>query len=130
MRYAVMLIGAFVAAFLTLILLIVIDKSTGSKRAKKYVSIMEEQYPQIGILASLEMAHSQFRKRCNEAIAIQRAIEYLKGSVLRDYETAFSIIEKGLPQKSVQSEHNKILMAEVDKQNMRIRLPAHTDPEH
>lgn len=123
MRYAVMLIGAFVAAFLTLILLIVVDKATGKRRSKKYIAILEENYPVSGVLGSLEIASTQFRKRCNEAIAIRRAVDYLKESILRDYETAFEFVEKGFPQKAVHAAHEKIMRAEMDKQNTRIRLP-------
>jgi hypothetical protein len=117
MKYAYIIIAAVIAAIITLILLLVIDRSKSKKNSKIYLQMLTELYDNgETVINSLEKIKATFKKGSIQFIAIDHAVFYLNKSIMRDYETAFSIIEKVFSSNEVKLKHAAII--EKEKANV------------
>ena len=111
--------------FFVLIFLIVIHVASKRNKAKKYVNAFSNSYKsEEKVIIALHSASEAFRKNSKEAKAISKAVFYINNSILRDYKTAFGIVEKRIKGKKVTKLHREILEKEKEKKNTILLLTA------
>lgn len=108
-----------------LLFLIVMQAISKRSKARKYVNAFSESYKsEEKVLTALQSASEVFRKNSKEAKAISKAVFYINNSILRDYKTAFGIVEKRIKGKKVTKLHREILEKEKEKKNTILLLTA------
>lgn len=108
-----------------LIFLIVIHAVSKRSKAKKYVNAFSNSYKsEEKVIIALQSASEAFHKNSKEAKAISKAVFYINNSILRDYKTAFGIVEKRIKGKKVTKLHREILEKEKEKKNTILLLTA------
>lgn len=100
--------------FISLIFFIILSIIKKNKR-NKYIQNFNEHYKNKSVLDSLKMMSDLFKPNSNEYKAINKSINYLNKSCLKDYQTAFAIIEDVIDDNSIVEFHNKILNEEKRK---------------
>lgn len=119
------LVLAICLILIILLFAIIILFASGHKKAKKYVEAFKDSYDtDEKVLTALQSTSECFRKNSREAKAIAKAVFYINNSILRDYKTAFAIIEKSFKSKKVVELHKKILEKEKEKKNTILLLTA------
>jgi len=98
--------GGVVIAALALFFLL---RRSSSIKCAKYCELMRGCADGEDVKLSLVKASMQFPEKSLEKLAIDKAIMYLNRSILRDYETAFKIIESVFTNKQVRELHDAIL---------------------
>ena len=115
------LAGCALAAILFIIILAVI--ASRKKRARRYVRALSEYYRIHGnVREALKLSAGAFRKRSDAAAAVREAAYHCRHSILRDYRTAFCIVEETIRGKKVRELHKDILEEETAKKNSILLL--------
>lgn len=110
-------------AVIVLVIVIIAYLIFFRKKDKQYLRVMGEVYDEKGdVLHALKRTKSAYKKKSKEARAIQDAIDYLDHSILRDYETAFKIIEGVVGSRKVRKLHTTILSQEESKKASQLLL--------
>lgn len=107
---------AIVAAIVIIIfylILCILDKRALKRNAVRYVKLFREFYETNTVLNTLQLIQNEFKTGSVEFIIIDRAIHYLNFSILKDYKTAFCIIEKEFHLQEVKQLHQEILEKET-----------------
>lgn len=104
-------LGILLATFVCSIIIAIIRK----KKRKLYIQNFNECYKNKSVLESLEIISNLYKPNSNEYKAINKSINYLNKSCLKDYQTAFAIIEDVIEDNSIIDFHNKILDIEKRK---------------
>lgn len=103
------IIIVFLCTFGTLFLL---SQIINSQQAKLYLDIMNGTNT---IFESLIDVQNTMSKKSIAYFAVTEAINYLQYSIMCDYETAFSIVEKVFHQKEIKVMHEVLLENEKNK---------------
>ena len=93
-------------------LLFFLDMRNNAKQMSLYIDVMAGTDD---IMKSLTDAQGLYNKRSVAYMAIYEAEYYLQNSIMRDYETAFSIIEKCFRQEDVKKLHETLIENEKNK---------------
>lgn len=96
----------------TFFILFVLDHMVNNRQANIYLEIMNGTNTIYDSLVDVQIA---VPKNSTAYFAISEAINYLQCSIMRDYETAFSIVEKVFRQKEVAMMHEVLLANEKSK---------------
>lgn len=117
---------AAIVLVVTIIIILFIFKILSRPHAKKYIRVFSETYEEKGnVLYSLQQAENAY-KRGKVRTAIHSAILHLtRRSILRDYRTAFRIIENTLSGKKVRNLHEEVLEEETRKKSSMLLLSGH-----
>lgn len=100
--------------FIVIVLYIVIIISKNNK-GKKYIQCFSDCYKNKSILETLETISDMYKPKSDEYKAINKSIDYLNKSCLKDYQTAFAIIEEVIDDNAIIEFHNRILDKEKSK---------------
>lgn len=120
MKYAGIVIAAIIVAAIILVVIIINDKKKRGQSSQQYLDMLSELYSQKSVIDSLCEIRDVFKKGTVEYIAVDKSIFYLTKSIVRDYTTAFSIIEKVFKDKRVKDLHLSIV--EKEKENIVLLL--------
>lgn len=93
-------------------LLFLLDKRSNRRQMIQYVDVMTGTDD---VLTSLSEAQEIFSRHSAAHLAINEAVYYLENSILKDYETAFTIIECCFGQVEVKRMHEAIIENEKSK---------------
>lgn len=117
MKYAIVIAIATIAALITFLALFLPDKKRTTNNSQVYLQTFSKMYEEnTPIVECLTNIETLFKQGSIEYIAIEEAIFYLTKSIMRDYETAFSIIEKVFRNVEVKNLHSSII--EKEKANV------------
>ena len=108
--------GVFVCT--ALILVVVLKLLFFRSRPKKYLTVVSDSYNSgASVINALKQAEEVYSKKSRERVVIHAAVRYLTKSVLRDYPTAFRVIESEMSSKKVKKLHQMILENEKNRKN-------------
>lgn len=124
MTLKIIVCAAVLALVITVAILISYDKSQSKKAQKKYLSMYQELYTAGNVIETLEAIRDSFKKNSVEYIAIDQALFYLDHSILRDYKTAFSLVEKVFSMKEIHEQHNLTVENEKDRIQFALSAPS------
>lgn len=127
MKYAVTAVVVFVVATLIFAIIKLTEFNKRKKNSKQYMEMLSDLYGQKSIPESLDEIKGCFKKKSTEYIAVDKAFFYLTQSIMRDYGTAFSIIEKVFRQPEIKNLHSEIM--EAEKKNVMLMLQKPEDSE-
>jgi hypothetical protein len=113
---------AVVALVITVALLIINDKQKQKKAQKKYFELFQELYEVGHVIETLEQIRDAFKKDSIEYIAIDQAVFYLDHSIMRDYRSAFDLVEKVFELKEIKERHMEVI--ETEKERIQLALSA------
>ena len=117
MKYAIIIAIATIAALITFIALFLPDKKRTKNNSQLYLQTFTKMYEEnTPIVECLTKIEPLFKQGSIEYIAVEQSIFYLTKSIMRDYETAFSIIEKVFRDTEVKKLHATII--EKEKANV------------
>lgn len=117
MKYAIIIVIAVIAALITFLILFLPDKKRTNNNSQIYLQNLTKMYEEhTPIIECLSKIEQLFKSGSIEYIAVEQAIFYLTKSIMRDYETAFSIIEKVFRNQEVKKLHADII--EKEKANV------------
>lgn len=97
---------------IVLYIVMIINKN---KKGKKYIQCFNDCYKNKSVLDTLETISDMYKPNSDEYKAINKSIDYLNKSCLKDYQTAFAIIEEVIDDNAIIDFHNKILDKEKSK---------------
>lgn len=108
---------------LLLMVLFILKFIINSKSVQRYLDAFSSTYKKEGnVMAALENSLAAFKTKSREAQAIRKSIFYINHSILHDYQTAFSMIEKVIKGKKVKQLHAEVLKQEKEKKNTMLLL--------
>lgn len=117
------LLPAICLLVLLILLLFILSFIGQEKKGKKYVEAFSSSYEKDkNVMVALENAKGVFKPKSKEAKVIKKGIFYISHSILHDYRTAFSIIEKKIKGKRVKQLHNDVVEQERNKKNSILLL--------
>lgn len=102
----------FIICFLVFAALFIAVFVLNYKRSLEYINIM---YQTQDVIQSLCEVADILPKGSLEYLVINKALNYLRFSIMKDYESAFQIIEKCFISKEVKALHQSILESETSK---------------
>lgn len=111
--YILIIAGLTIAVMAVLLTLFSVMKRKA--RNKKYCELVTAGYAEKGVLNALILTRDTFSKRSAEYIILDKAVFYLTMSCLRDYQSAFAMIEDIFSGKDVENLHDRILNTEKNK---------------
>lgn len=120
MKYAYIVIAALVVTVIILVVLSLFDKKKRGGNSQQYLEMLSQLYTEKSVIDSLLEVRESFKKGSVEYIALDKAVFYLTQSIMRDYETAFTIIEKVFTDIEVKQLHQTII--EQEKANIVFML--------
>ena len=109
------LLLAVIIFFLIILCVVVIDYIRKTKKNRMYVQLFEETYKNNSVIDTLLKIIEVYKIRSVENLVLRKAINYLQKSCLKDYQTAFAIIEDVFSGKKVKELHNTIIENEKGK---------------
>ena len=119
----VYLLTAICLLVILILLLFILSFIAHEKKGKKYVEAFSSSYDKDeNVKAALENAMAAFKPKSKEAQVIKKGIFYISHSILHDYRTAFSMIEKKIKGKRVKQLHNEVIEQERNKKNSILLL--------
>lgn len=86
-----------------------------TKRDSTYVQLFENAYKENSICDTLCKLKEVYKDGSAEKLVLEKSINYLNHSCLKDYQTAFAMIEDVYTGKKVECFHDKVLKSEKDK---------------
>lgn len=116
MRFSYIVIAALAVTVTVLILLALCNNKKKTQNCNQYLQLLLQLYNEKNIVDSLGEIKKYFKRGSAEYIAIDKAIFYLGNSIMKDYETAFVIIEKVFHAEEIKELHRKII--EQEKANV------------
>lgn len=120
MKYVYILIVALIIAAIILVIFMILNKNKRMQNSKTYLQKFSGLYENNKVIDCLYPIRDGFKKGSAEYIAVDKAIFYLTRSIIRDYITAFSMIEKVFTSQDVKSFHASII--EREKTNIILML--------
>lgn len=120
MKYAIIAAAALVVAVIILVIIKLNDAKKRKKHSQQYVQKLTELHENKNIADCLDEIRDLFKKGSVEYIAVDKAYFYLTQSIMRDYATAFLIIEKVFKDAAVRQLHAQIM--EQEKENIMFLL--------
>lgn len=93
-------------------LLFLLDRRSNRRQMIRYVDVMTGTDD---VLTSLSEAQEMFDKHSAAYLAVNEAVYYLENSILKDYETAFMIVECCFHYPEVKRMHEAIIENEKNK---------------
>lgn len=120
MKYAIIAAIALVVAVMILVVVKLKERKRRKRNSQQYVQLLSNYRNEKSVADSLNEIKDCFKRGSAEYIAIDKAYLYLTQSILRDYSTAFSIVEKVFGEHEVKQLHNEIV--EYEKENIMLLL--------
>lgn len=117
------LLPAICLLVLLILILFILSFIEHGKKGKKYVEAFSSSYEKDkNVMTALENSMAAFKPKSKEAQAIKKGIFYISHSILHDYPTAFSMIEKKIKGKRVKQLHKEVVEQERNKKNSILLL--------
>lgn len=111
-----MLIIAGITVAVMAVLITLFSAVKRKSRNNKYCELFSIGYDDgRGVLETLKMVQSSFSAKSVEYLVIERSVRYLTNSCLRDYQTAFAMIEDVFQGKNVENLHDEIMTKEKNR---------------
>jgi hypothetical protein len=85
------------------------------QRCKKYYQLFSSSYGNSDVRSTLESIRDSFRTNTQEYKTLSKAVNYLYFSCLKDYQTAFAIIEDTFSSHDIEILHDEVLEKERGK---------------
>ncbi len=125
--FSLIVLEALLIAILLILLLIIIDGLNTKKLNKKYIENFRMFYDENkNVKATLESLKTLYKPKSDEIKLINKALFYLNHSILMDYKTALSYIEKKYDSKEVKEFHKSILSEQKEATILRIEQKENT----
>lgn len=120
MNYVYILIAAMLIAAIILVIFLFLNNKKRVQNSQKYLQRFTQLYSSDSVVNCLAIIRDEFSKGSAEYIAIDKAIYYLTKSIIRDYATAFVMIEKVFKNQGIKSFHDSVI--EKEKANIILML--------
>ena len=115
------ILQALLIAILLVLILILLDGINTKKLTKKYIENFNKFYGENkNVKTTLEQLKPLYKPKSDEGKMIDKALFYLNHSILRDYATALSFIEKKYDSKEVKALHKSVLAEQKEATILRI----------
>ena len=122
MKYGIIVLAALIIAAVIFAIIKINDKKKRGQSSQQYLQMFSQLYDtdQKSVVDSLKEIKENFKSGSVEYIAVDKSIFYLTQSIVRDYATAFVILEKVFNILEVKQFHTKVI--EHEKENIVLRL--------
>lgn len=118
---SLLILQTLLIAVLVVLIIILIDGLRTKRLTKQYISHFNSFYSENkNVKSTLEALLTVYKKNSDEAKLINKALFYLNHSILRDYATALSFIEKKYDSKEVKALHCLVLTEQKEATILRI----------
>lgn len=118
---SLIIIQTLLLIMLAVLIIIIIDGLNTKKLTKKYIDNFKNFYGETkNVKTTLESLKTLYKPKSDETKLIDKALFYLNHSILRDYKTALSYIEKKYDSKEVKAFHATILAEQKEATILRI----------
>jgi hypothetical protein len=110
-----LLIMAGIVFMAVIVLITISELISKKKKCKNYVKVFEDTYKDDNVVNTLTKMQSIYKPKSIEYLAIDKSVTYLNKSILKDYQTAFAIIEDVFSNKEVEDLHDRVISNEKKK---------------
>lgn len=122
MKYGIIVLAALIIAAVIFAIIKINDKKKRGQSSQQYLQMFSQLYDtdEKSVIDSLREIKEYFKSGSVEYIAVDKSIFYLTQSIVRDYATAFIILEKVFNIPEVKQFHAKVI--EHEKENIILLL--------